>query len=35
MRVRPTLPLTRREWMFGVLAGLYANERTFYRLEVG
>ena len=24
-----------REWMFGVLAALYANERTFYRLEVG
>ena len=21
--------------MFGVLAALYANERTFYRLEVG
>ena len=32
---RGRVSLLWREWMFGVLAGLYANERTFYRLEVG
>ena len=31
---RGRVSLLWREWMFGVLAGLYANERTFYRLEV-
>eukprot|EP00966_Prymnesium_polylepis_P080117 1856642-Prymnesium_polylepis.2 len=31
---RGRVSLLWREWMFGVLAGLYANERTFYRLEL-